>query len=94
MTRSHQFVYEETVNGQAGAKGDLDIPTELVLVLRPFQGSEPQSIVARFRYRLAEGQLRMGVKLAEPERTLEEAFDRIVDDVQDRVPVHVNHGRS
>ena len=89
-----KFVYEEVIEAKAGAKGDLDIPTELVLVLRPFQGSEPQSIAARFRFRLSEGQLRMGVKLAEPERVLEYAFDGIVEDLQERVPVHINHGRS
>lgn len=88
-----QFVYEEKVEGQAGPKGNLAIPTELTLVLRPFQGSEPIAVTARFRYRLREGSLAIGVKLAEPERVLEEAFNAIVDDVQDRVPVHVNHGR-
>lgn len=88
-----KFVYEETVNGQAGAKGDLDIPTELTLVLRPFQGSQPLAVVARFRFRMSGGAVSMGVKLVEPDRILEEAFDQIVDDVQAQVPVHVNHGR-
>lgn len=89
-----QFVYEETVNGQAGAKHDLKIPTELVLVLRPFQGSEPVAVKARFRFRLSGGAVALGVKLVEPEHILEEAFAAIVEDVQDRVPVHVNLGRG
>lgn len=95
LDRSGQrkFVYEEVVNGQAGAKGDLSIPTELTLVLRPFQGSEQLLITARFRFRLAGGAVQLGVKLVEPERVLEDAFNQVVDEVQDQVPVHVNHGR-
>lgn len=88
-----QFVFEETVEAKAGQKGDLAVPTELTLVVRPFQGSDPIAIKARFRYRLHEGRLTIGVKLAEPERVLEDAFNVIVDDVQASVPVHVNHGR-
>lgn len=88
-----RFTYEETVEGKAGPKGDLSIPTELVLVLRPFQGSEAEQVSARFRYRMRDGHLTVGVKLAEPERVLEEAFNRIVAEVQALVPVHVNHGR-
>lgn len=87
-----KFKYDETTEAKAGQKGDLTIPGELTLVLRPFQGSQPVGITARFRYRLDGGQLRLGVKLAEPEKALEDAFDAIVDDVQKFVPVRVNHG--
>lgn len=89
-----QFVYEEVVNGTAGAKHDLKIPTELTLVLRPFQGSEPIAVNARFRFRLSGGAVALGVKMVEPDRILETAFDAIVEEVQDRVCVHVNHGRA
>lgn len=89
-----QFVYEEIVNGAAGAKHDLKIPTNLLLVLRPFQGSGPLRVEARFRFRLSGGGVQMGVKLVEPDRILEDAFAAIVEDVQDRVPVHVNLGRG
>lgn len=88
-----QFTYEETVEAKAGQKGTLAVPTELTLVLRPFQGSEPVAVRARFRYRLSEGVLRMGVHLDEPALVLERAFDRVVDEVQAGVPVRVNHGR-
>lgn len=92
-TGQRQFTYEEVVNGAAGAKHDLKIPTELVLVVRPFQGSDPIRLVARLRFRLSGGAVQMGVKLVEPDRVLEDAFAEIVADVQARVPVHVNHGR-
>ena len=38
--------------------------------------------------------LRLGVKLAEPEAALEEAFSAIVGHVQAGVPVHINYGRG
>lgn len=88
-----QFKFEETVEARAGQRGDLTIPAELVLVLRPFTGSESIGITARFRYRLVDGQLTIGVRLAEPERAVEEAFDQIVESVADRLPVPVLNGR-
>lgn len=88
------FTYEEQVDGQAGPKGDLPIPAEFLLAVRPFAGAEPEYISARFRFRLRDGGLVLGVKLVEPERRLEDAFARIVEDVQGRVPVHVNLGRT
>lgn len=88
-----QFSWEETVEAKAGVKGDLAIPTELTLVLRPFQGSDPVGIQARFRFQIRDGHLALGVRLAEPERALEDAFGRVVEAVQDRVPVGVRLGR-
>ena len=93
-TGQRQFVYQEQIDGQAGPKGDLPIPDRLILAIRPFQGSEQEYINARFRFRLREGRLLLGVKLEEPERVLEDGFGRVVEDVQGRVPVHVNLGRA
>lgn len=87
-----QIAFEETVEAKAGTKGNLTIPTELTLALRPFQGCDAVAVVARFRFRINEGVLRMGVKLAEPSKALEVAFADIVSNVQGLVPVRVNHG--
>jgi hypothetical protein len=88
-----QFRWEEQVEATAGAKGDLTIPGELQLVLRPFQGAAGVPVTARFRYRINEGVLKIGIKLVEPDVVLEQAFDLVVTQVQEQVPVHVNHGR-
>ena len=88
-----QLRYEETVEAKAGQKGDLTIPGELTLVLRPFQGSAGVPITARFRFQIRDGVLTMGVKLAEPDTALEDAFNAIVRQVADGVPVPVLHGR-
>lgn len=94
-TGQRAFAYEEQVEAKAGVKGNIQPPPELTLVLRPFQGSDPLPITARFRFRPNQGTgIKLGVKLAEPERVLEDAFALIVGEVQARVPVHVRHGRG
>lgn len=88
------FRWEEHTEASAGQKGDLKIPGELKLVLRPFQGSEPRLITARFRFRPQHDGLRLGVRLVERERVLEDAFMGIVDAVQAGLPggVRVRYG--
>jgi uncharacterized protein YfdQ (DUF2303 family) len=94
-TGQRAWSYEEVVEAKAGVKGNLQPPEDLTLVLRPFQGSDPIPITARFRIRPNQGAgVQIGVKLAEPEKALEDAFALIVGDVQARVPVHVNNGRG
>ena len=69
------------------------LPGELILVVRVFQGSDPVQMTARFRYQLREGVLRIGIKLAEPDLAVEEAFNDVTAAVQAGVPVRVNDGR-
>jgi uncharacterized protein YfdQ (DUF2303 family) len=87
-----QFRWEETIEARAGQYGDLKIPAELTLVLQPFQGAEKVAIQARFRFQIREGVLSLGIKLAEPDRAIEEAFDAVVRELQDQIPVRINHG--
>lgn len=94
-TGQRSWSYKDAVEASAGIKGELKPPTEMILVLRPFQGSDPIAIKARFRFRPNQGSgIQLGVKLDEPQRILETAFAAIVEDVQDRVPVHINLGRG
>lgn len=88
-----QFVYEEQVEGRAGVKGSLPIPTELHLVLRPFVGGDPVAMTARFRFRVRDGGLALGVKLVERSRVLEAAFASATAEVQGLVPVPIFDGR-
>lgn len=80
-----QLVYEETVDAKAGAKGDLKIPSELTLVVAPFDGAAPQPVKARFRFRITAGRLTIGVKLVEPAAVIERAFTNVVDDISARL---------
>jgi len=69
-----QLVYEETVQAKAGQKGDLEIPTQLELALQPFEGGDTFKVIARFRYRINNGRLALGVALERPEDILKLAF--------------------
>lgn len=92
-TGQRAFHWEETVEARAGAKGDLKVPGELTLVLRPFQGSDPIAVQARLRFRVGAQGLSIGVKLTEPQRVLEDAFADVVLQVQKSSPVNVTYGR-
>lgn len=91
-----QLQWEESVEAKAGDKGDLTIPAELQLVLRPYQGGEPVLINARFRYRMRGGALSIGIKLTEPDRVLEQAFNLNLDSLQAGLPegVTIRNGRA
>ncbi|MGO2111715.1 MAG: DUF2303 family protein [Pseudoclavibacter sp.] len=81
--------YAETVKAKAGARGELVIPRELTLALQPFEGVDElhgkrvrAAVTARFRYRLREGHLKLGVKLIGLDRVIDELWQQIVDDLR------------
>lgn len=84
------FVWEERVEAKAGQKGDLAIPNELTLALRPFQGSAPVGVDARFRFRPSAEGIRLGVRLVEREHVLENAFAEIVTAIDEGIPEGIN----
>lgn len=77
-----QVAYEETIEARAGKAGALTIPTRVVLALTPFEGGEPYKVEARFRYRLANGSLKLGVVLDRPSDVLKAAFDDVIKAVE------------
>ena len=85
--------WEEQIEATAGRKGDVKIPEELTLVLRPFDGSDTVAVRASFRFRLRQGDLRLGVKLLEADRILDDAFDQITREIANALPVPVYRGR-
>jgi uncharacterized protein YfdQ (DUF2303 family) len=77
--------YAETVTAKAGQKGDLEIPKELELALRPYVGSPVYRINARFRYRFPRGgagQLALGFVLDRPDEKALAAFRDIVTEIK------------
>lgn len=84
------FVWEERVEAKAGQKGDLAIPNELTLALRPFQGSDPVGVDARFRFRPSAEGIHLGVRLVEREHVLENAFAEIVTAIDEGIPEGIN----
>lgn len=77
-----QLTYHEQQTAAAGANGTIEIPAQLTLGVAPFEIGEHYRITARFRYRLIEGELRLGVKLDSPDEILRTAFKDVVTEIQ------------
>jgi uncharacterized protein YfdQ (DUF2303 family) len=78
---SYTFQYSEEINGQ-NRPGDIEIPREIKLRLRPFMGSEPVEVTARFGYRLDGSSLSLLYTLLRIEHVKRDAFDKIVQDIE------------
>ncbi|MET9973895.1 DUF2303 family protein [Streptomyces microflavus] len=91
---ARKFSYVEEQTGKAGHKGDITIPATLTLALRPFEGTEPYKVIARFKYRLdkAKGELRLGFKIERPGDVLAAAFADIQTLIDSDVPMAVLNG--
>lgn len=86
--------YEENTGARAGEKGDLEIPTEFVLSIAPYAGqTDTAQVVARFRYRIRQGELSLSYALVRPEDHAREVFETIVSAVEDAIPHPVYAGR-
>lgn len=74
---AHKFAYLETIAGsaQTAKDGKIEIPQELTLVLQPFEGSKEYAVKARFRYRLAQGKVKLWFDLVRLQDVLKEAFN-------------------
>lgn len=79
----HQFRYEETITGAAGSQnGTIQIPNEFVLGLEPFKGVGLKRLDARFRYRIAQGELKLWYELVRAQDVLEAAFAEVVEQIR------------
>lgn len=69
--------FAETINAAAGRKGDLAIPQVITLALRPFDGTGLYKVPARFRYRVRDGALTLGIVLDRPDDIERQTFDEL-----------------
>lgn len=89
-----QLRYEETIDAKAGRAGDMTIPNEFTLRLRPFEGSEAVEVRARLRYRVREGQLSIGYQLIRPEDVIREAFDEVLAFIETDTGIEAYRGAA
>lgn len=74
-----RLAYRETVQAKAGQKGDVEIPAEIKLGVRPYIGGPVYGVRARFRYRIdREQHLTLGFVLERPQVTLDAAFEDVL----------------
>lgn len=79
-----QLTYKENIDAKAGHRGQLEIPSTIELGLVPFYGAAPYKVIARFRYRIHDGQLRLAFKLERPEDVQRDAFAGLLDDLAEK----------
>lgn len=71
------FEWVEDVNASAGDRGEIEIPKQIELVLSPFLGEKPVALTALLRYRVRDGQLRIGYKLVRPADVIRFALEAV-----------------
>ena len=69
-----QLTYNEQIDGQAGETGQLKIPEQFYIGVKPFLGGDAFCVTVRFRYRIQESRLVMWFELVRPDKVLEEAY--------------------
>lgn len=78
-----RFVYRETIEGRAGATGQLEIPAEFVLGIPVFDGdTEGYAITARLRWRITGDGLKLGYELDRTDVVWRDAVDHLVTVVE------------
>jgi uncharacterized protein YfdQ (DUF2303 family) len=92
-TGQTQLTYVENVEASAGQRGEIVIPSEFALAIVPFEDCAPALVPARFRYRLTNGDLKLGYFLADPARTARDAVAQIADQVAAACAATVMQGR-
>jgi uncharacterized protein YfdQ (DUF2303 family) len=80
------FEWVENVDAKAGDRGEIEIPKQLELSIRPFLGEEPVALTALLRYRVRDGQLKIGYKLVRPADVIRFALDVIRERLADEFP--------
>lgn len=80
-----ELTYEETTKAKAGQAGKLEIPSTFTVRIAPYLGVEPAEIPARLRYRVADGELRIGYALLRPDRALRDVMAVLVARLREQV---------
>lgn len=80
------FKYVETSTAKAGQAGDLEVPSNITLALRVFQGMPPQDVSARFLYRLRSDGLSLGIVIDRAADIVEGALADVKDHLEVELP--------
>lgn len=80
-----QLTYNEQIDGRAGESGQLNIPEQFYIAVKPFLGGDAFCVPARFRYRIQEGRLLMWFELVRPDKVLEEAYTTVRTKIQEAI---------
>jgi uncharacterized protein YfdQ (DUF2303 family) len=82
-----QLTYNEDTKATAGTTGQMEVPRQFTVRISPWVTVDPVELVARLRWRIENGQLRIGYSLLRPDRAKREAFDTVLAAVRAGVSV-------
>lgn len=88
-----QFHNNEDTDAKVSA-GKIDVPETFVLALAPIQGLPLYKVPARFRYRIVEGKLTLGLKLQRVEDLMTSVLDDVVAKIERGANISVIEGRA
>lgn len=72
------LTWEEQVDAKAGKSGQLEIPKNFTVRLRPFLGSEPLDVTGNFLFKVSGGQLSLAYRLLNVDDHKREAVERVL----------------
>jgi uncharacterized protein YfdQ (DUF2303 family) len=87
-----RLTYNEETDAGAGANGNITVPGVLELGIAPFEDSEPYVVTARFRYRIQNNALHMGVLLDNADDVRRDAVKTVVGKLQEELSVVIMRG--
>ncbi|WP_326637325.1 YfdQ family protein [Streptosporangium sp. NBC_01755] len=87
-----RLTFTEETDAGAGTKGQIEVPSVLELGIAPFEDSEPYVVSARFRYRIQNSALYMGVLLDNADDVLKDAVKTVVTKIQEELGVQIMRG--
>lgn len=89
----NELTYEEQISGSA-AKGKLQVPEEFTVGIPVLEGGINYAVVARLRYRIADGgALTMWYELIRPHKILEDAAHAVWTEIQEKTGLNVFNGK-
>lgn len=88
------ITYDEDQDVKAGTTGQIEIPREFEIVVKPFVGSAPYRVRARLRYRVGRGDLQLGWVLNQVDAVERQAFDAELTVAADGLEVEAIRGSA
>jgi uncharacterized protein YfdQ (DUF2303 family) len=76
------FIFQEEIQGSAGAKGSIKVPERFYIGIPVFEGGAPYRIECKLRYRLKDGSLTMWFDMVRDHKVLEAAFMDIWQEIE------------
>ena len=81
-----QLDYVESIDASAGKAGSIVIPDEIQIALQPTVGAKTYAVTGKFRFRLRDGDLALGVKVLNSDKVIESMLKDVTDGLKTALP--------